>query len=251
MAAMTITSSPRVLTPSSRSDVQQNVWPAGHEWPGDMAYPLIDKVLGGHAADRISFEMQRPFTNYSGDISGRFLEIASLTSLPGKMTPDTLPLLLQDIARFQKADGHFGRDVDWSMPLEPENSSAVILPVFWGHSRLLVGLLEAYRATGQAELLGFAKRIGDFYHYEMNRTANGGFGHHNFVCDEAGPLLMQPTFTEAVWCCTFHGLLGLHTLKSYVVAGSQRGVFISSLRVPVSITVGVQNALRILSENWL
>ena len=26
---------------------------------------------------------------------------------------------------------------------------------------------------------------------------------------------------------------------------------ISSLRVPVSITAGVQNALRILSENWL
>ncbi len=345
----------------------------------------------------LSFEMQRPFTNYSGDISGRFLEIASLTSLPGKMTPGTLPLLLRDIARFQKADGHFGRDVDWNMPLEPESPNAVILPVFWGHSRLLVGLLEAYRATGQAELLGCAKRIGDFYiatgdrfldpqreeeyrgtgtyaagyvtdyfpgleglvrlfnvtrenqylqqaermaaffqrfdtlpidhshgnlitqhglillyeathkpeylqrardrwqqaweggyvwptggvgekfrvacgtdegcseadwlrlsldlwritgeprflnaaerllfnHYEMNRTANGGFGHHNFVCDEAGPLLMQPTFTEAVWCCTFHGLLGLHTLKSYVVAGSQRGVFIN---FPIDVSAPV------------
>ena len=30
--------------------VQQDVWPAGHEWHGDMAYPLIDKALGGHAA---------------------------------------------------------------------------------------------------------------------------------------------------------------------------------------------------------
>lgn len=28
---------------------QQDVWPAGHEWHGVMAYPLVDKVLGGQA----------------------------------------------------------------------------------------------------------------------------------------------------------------------------------------------------------
>ncbi len=336
----------------------------------------------------LSFELQRPFTNYSGDISGRFLEIACLTSPPGTLVPDPLPELIRAVPRYQLADGHFGRDIDFNQPLEPENSNAVILPVFWGHSRLLVGLLEAYRVSGEDELLECAKRIGDFYiatadrfldpereaeyrstgsyaagyvtdyfpaieglvrlysttqdkryleqaqrmadffqrfdtlpidhshanlithhglvllyevtgkpqylrramdrwqqaweegyvwptggvgerfrvawvtdegcseadwlrlsldlwritgqarylqaaerlllnHYEMNRTANGGFGHHNFVCDEAGPLLMQPQFTEAVWCCTFHGLLGLHTLKSYVVVGSEQGVHIN------------------------
>ena len=30
--------------------VQQDVWPAGHEWHGEMAYPFIDQALGGHAA---------------------------------------------------------------------------------------------------------------------------------------------------------------------------------------------------------
>lgn len=30
--------------------VQQDVWPAGHEWHGTRAYPLVDEVLGGHAA---------------------------------------------------------------------------------------------------------------------------------------------------------------------------------------------------------
>ena len=345
----------------------------------------------------LSFEVERPFTNYSGDISGRFLEIASLTSPPGKLAPDVLPQLLQDIGRFQRADGHFGRDIDWNRPLEPENPRAVILPVFWGHSRLLVGLLEAYRITGREELLQAAKRIGDFYiatadrfldvqreeeyrstgtyaagyvtdyfpgieglvrlynishddrylrqaermaafferfdtlpidhshgnliaqhgllllyeatkkpeylerarrrwqqaweggyvwpiggvgekfhvacatdegcseadwlrlnlelwrptgdtqylhaaerlllnHYVMNQTANGGFGHHNFVCDDTGPLFMQPTFTEAVWCCTFHGLVGLHTLKSYVVVGSRRGIFIN---FPIDVSAPV------------
>ena len=111
----------------------------------------------------LSFEMKRSFTNYSGDISGRFLEIASLTSPPGKLAPDTLPGLLRGIANYQKSDGHFGRDVDWNTPLEPESPDAVILPIFWGNSRLLVGLLEAHRASGRPELLECARRLGDFY----------------------------------------------------------------------------------------
>ena len=346
----------------------------------------------------LSFEMKRSFTNYSGDISGRFLEVASLTSPPGKLAPETLPGLLRDISVYQKADGHFGRDVDWNRPLEPESPDAVILPIFWGNARLLVGLLEAHRATGQPDLLECARRLGDFYvatadrfldskreqeyratgtyaagyvtcyfpaieglvrlsqftkddrylhqaermaaffsrfdklpidhshgnlithhglvllyevtgkpeylqrvldhwrqawdggfiwptggvgekfhvasstdegcseadwlrlnldlwrvtgeprfleaadrlicnHYEMNRTPNGGFGHHQFVCDDQGPLLMKPAFTEAVWCCTFHGLLGLHTLRSYLVVGSKSGVFINFPIIDVAASV--------------
>jgi dienelactone hydrolase len=30
--------------------VQQDIWPAGHEWHGDVAYPFLDHALGGHAA---------------------------------------------------------------------------------------------------------------------------------------------------------------------------------------------------------
>jgi len=64
--------------------------------------------------------------------------------------------------------------------------------------------------------------------------------HHGLVlryCDDAGPLLMKPEFTEAVWCCTFHGLLGLHTLKSYLVVGSESGVFINFPIVDVTASV--------------
>ncbi|MCY2987581.1 MAG: glycoside hydrolase family 127 protein [Planctomycetota bacterium] len=345
-----------------------------------------------------SFEQKRIFTNYSGDISGRFIEIASLTAPAGKMSPNTLPDVLQDISRYQKADGHFGYDVDWSTPLEPESPHNVKLPIFWGNSRLLVGLLDAQREFARPDLLQAARRIGDFYvatadrfldparmaeyrstgtyaagyvtdyfpgieglvrlyqvthddrylqqaermaeffrqfdtlpidhshgnlithygllllyettgkqeylqrplrrwqeaveggyvwpmggvgerfrvswktdegcseadwlrlnlrlwqltgetrflnmaerllwnHYAMNRTANGGYGHHNFVCDAEGPLVMQTQSTEAVWCCTFHGLLGLHTLHRYVVAGSQRGLFIN---FPLDVRARVQ-----------
>ena len=30
--------------------VAQDIWPAGHEWHGAIAYPTVDRVLGGHAA---------------------------------------------------------------------------------------------------------------------------------------------------------------------------------------------------------
>ncbi|MCU0871729.1 MAG: glycoside hydrolase family 127 protein [Pirellulaceae bacterium] len=351
----------------------------------------------------VSFETKRVFVNYSGDISGRFIEIASLMSPPGRMTPETLPAVLEDFARYQQADGHFGRAVDWNSPLEPENPNAVLLPIFWGNSRLLVGLLEAHRAFGRPDLLAAAKRIGDFYiatadrfldpareaeyrstgtyaagyvtdyfpgieglvrlyqatrderylrqaermaaffhrfdalpidhshgnlithygllllyeatgkaeyldrprrrwdeavqggyvwptggvgekfrvsypvdegcseadwlrlnlqlwrltgesrylemaerllwnHYATNRAPNGGYGHHEFACDADGPLVVKPKFTEAVWCCTFHGLRGLHTLKSHVVVGSDRGLFINfplDVTAPISAGDGV------------
>jgi len=32
--------------------VAQDIWPAGHEWHGVLAYPFVDKVLGRHAAAR-------------------------------------------------------------------------------------------------------------------------------------------------------------------------------------------------------
>ena len=71
-----------------------------------------------------SFETNRVFINYSGDISGRFIELASLMSPAGQMQPGTLGEVLRDIGRYQNPDGHFGRAVNWNEPLEPESSKA-------------------------------------------------------------------------------------------------------------------------------
>ncbi|MHB8974605.1 MAG: glycoside hydrolase family protein [Pirellulaceae bacterium] len=95
--------------------------------------------------------------------------------------------------------------------------------------------LTLWRLTGEMRFLDMAERL-LWNHYAMNRTANGGYGHHDFICDAVGPQQMQANFTEAVWCCTFHGLLGLQTLKSYVVAGSSRGLFIN---FPLDCTAAV------------
>ena len=35
---------------AAENSVQQDTWPSGHEWHGQVAYPFVDKVLGGQAA---------------------------------------------------------------------------------------------------------------------------------------------------------------------------------------------------------
>src|ERR1035441_3335480 len=65
----------------------------------------------------VSFKVGRIFTNYSGDVSGRFLELAVLSSPPGRLSPPTLVPALAEIANYQKADGHFGAEMGLSRRL--------------------------------------------------------------------------------------------------------------------------------------
>jgi hypothetical protein len=65
----------------------------------------------------ISFEVNRIFTNYSGDVSGRFLELASLTAPKGRRQPGVLDAVAAAVPALQRPDGHFGADVDLNQPL--------------------------------------------------------------------------------------------------------------------------------------
>ena len=108
----------------------------------------------------ISFEQHRIFTEFSGDVSGRFLEIASLTSDPAHPSPQTLPGLLATVTKYQKPDGHFGADVNWT------NTTAVMTkgtPILWGNTRMLVGLTTAYERFQDPQILAAARKLGDFY----------------------------------------------------------------------------------------
>ncbi len=108
----------------------------------------------------VSFKMDRIFTNYSGDASGRFIELASLTSPKGHPSPAALTPVLSQVPSFQKSDGHFGVEVDLKKPLAKASPP---IPMLWGNARLLVGLVTAARETGDAGLLAAAKKLGDFY----------------------------------------------------------------------------------------
>jgi hypothetical protein len=153
----------------------------GPSWPAVTLAPAREVTLSGplgeslqRGVDRlakppytetwlradVSFEINRIFTNYSGDASGRFLELASLTSPPGQSLPPSLAPLLKTVVHFQKPDGHFGAAVDLTKPLA-KNSPPI--PMLWGNARLLVGLVTAARQSHDAELLASARRLGDFY----------------------------------------------------------------------------------------
>ena len=134
----------------------------------------------------VSFKLNRAFTNYSGDVSGRFLELAALTSPPGRYSPATLQPVLEEITKYQKADGHYGGEMDFSQPM---HSGSAPIPMLWGNARLLVGLVAAANKDHRPELLASARRLGDFYcattnvfcsparRAEMYATGNGGDGY--------------------------------------------------------------------------
>jgi hypothetical protein len=146
----------------------------------------------------VSFKVKRIFTNYSGDVSGRFLELGVLTSPPGRLFPaTTLPEAINSIASYQKPDGHFGADVDPTKPLlllSPE------ITMLWGNARLLVGLVTASVKLNNPELLAAARRLGDYY---VN-TADQ-------LCSPAreAEYRSSGTYGDGYTCCYFPAIEGL------------------------------------------
>jgi DUF1680 family protein len=151
----------------------------------------------------VSFATNRWFTNYSGDISGRFLELASVTSQRGDPQPAALPTVLEQITRFQKPDGHFGAEVNWTNAAELHGPAwdSKIMPIFWGNGRLLLGLTASYVRFGDAKLLASARRLGDFY----ATTAADVF------CDprRADEYRQAAAYAGAFVTCYFEGMEGL------------------------------------------
>jgi hypothetical protein len=148
----------------------------------------------------VSFEQARIFTNYSGDASGRFLELAALTSPPGQLSPAALGPLAKSIARWQKPDGHFGADVDLSKKLD---KNAPPIPMLWGNGRLLVGLVTAAERLHDDGLMQAARRLGDYY---VNTAEQ--------LCSPAreAEYKASGTYGEGYTCCYFPGIEGLALL---------------------------------------
>lgn len=118
----------------------------------------------------VSFEMDRKYTNYSGDISGRYLELCSLTSPPGVIAPPVLEPLMKTITQYQKEDGHFGAPINLADPLKLNVNPAIAL--MWGNARLLIGLVTASERFHSPELMASARRLGDWYINTADRYCN-------------------------------------------------------------------------------
>ncbi|MFO7621589.1 MAG: glycoside hydrolase family 127 protein [Bacteroidales bacterium] len=100
----------------------------------------------------------RRFDNYSGDISGRYVEVMSRYLKEGD--PGKLGELVKDILKFQHRDGRFG---DTTLVFAEKHIDKNHMPLLWGNGRLLVGLLEYYNQTLNKDVLAAATRLGDFF----------------------------------------------------------------------------------------
>ena len=133
---------------------------------GDLSLRLqltMDRILRGDSprydedfvlADVIPRPTRR-FTNFSGDLSGRYIEALSIAALSGPKS-STLDRTVADVLPLQKADGHFGA----SLSRIAVNDEAMAL--MWGQGRLLTGLVEYYKLTGNSAALEAARRLGGF-----------------------------------------------------------------------------------------
>ncbi|MDO4587192.1 MAG: glycoside hydrolase family 127 protein [Planctomycetia bacterium] len=166
---------------------------------GEAPIDSVDFIL----AD-VNFNQNRRFTNYSGDISGRYIEITSLTSHSGKLTTAILPELIDKLVEFQKEDGHFGADVDWNktVDLAASTDQSLEMPILWGNGRLLLGLLAAYERFGNEKALEAAKKLADFYVNIVVKRFCDPNRMTEYEKKAAG-------YAAAYVTCVFHGMEGL------------------------------------------
>jgi len=94
----------------------------------------------------------RRFTEFSGDLSGRYLEALARTGAIELARP-----LEAAIFGLQRPDGGFANPLSSGSGVEDDDMARV-----WGHGRLLTGLLAAYEEGGDAKALAAARGLGDF-----------------------------------------------------------------------------------------
>jgi len=129
-----------------------------------------DKAGWGHV-------LFRPFKNYSGDISGRFIEIMAMDSHGDMAAHPAFKSLLETARKEQRPGGYFCASgvIDWQQPIDhPKKGEDALgsrmLPALWGNARMLCGLVETMRAFPKDEATAAAaRRLGDFYVSMMPR----------------------------------------------------------------------------------
>ncbi len=98
----------------------------------------------------------RRFTEYSGDVSGRYIgALATAARVYHRQFPQ-LDALVTKVLALQKPDGYFGSSFHYEHPGDLD------MALLWGNGRLLVGLLEYYRLKPSPSLLASCVRLGNF-----------------------------------------------------------------------------------------
>jgi DUF1680 family protein len=99
----------------------------------------------------------RRFTQFSGDVSGRYIGALALASQVRGVEIPQLHAVVDQLLRLQKPDGHFG---------DPLSAGGAVtnsdMATMWGNGRLLIGLMEYYRVKPRPDVLAAARKMGDF-----------------------------------------------------------------------------------------
>lgn len=99
---------------------------------------------------------ERRFTEYSGDVSGRYIGALATAALVYQTKFPKLDELVEKTIALQKPEGYFGSGFNYEKPTDHD------LALLWGNGRLLVGLIEYYNLKPSASVLTACKRLGDF-----------------------------------------------------------------------------------------
>lgn len=126
----------------------------------------------------------RRFYNFSGDLSGRYIEVMSLMH-----QSDNVPFLkdlVKSLIKYQKPDGRFG---DSSLVFSEDQIDKQHMALLWGNGRLLLGLLTYYNQYHDQEVLSSAIKSGDFFIKIYDACARPvvvkrleGFGATGIIC---------------------------------------------------------------------
>ena len=184
------------IRPSFASQLQPDQLPKAGKEPAavDSGTPIRDRyevtlkrVLNGDAPRYTSeFVLEdvkatpgRRFTEFSGDVSGRYIgALATASRAYGTNFPELDGLVAKVIA-LQKPDGYFGSTFHYDHPTDND------LALLWGNGRLLVGLLEYYRLKPSPNVLASCKRLGDFLvrigPLMLSQQIRGEFGAQHFA----------------------------------------------------------------------
>jgi DUF1680 family protein len=101
-------------------------------------------------------ENTRRFTNFSGDVSGRYIGALSAAARHAGASFPELDRIVAKTLQLQKPDGHFGA------PMSGNKVANDDMAMLWGNGRILIGLLEYHALSPHPEVLAAARRLGDF-----------------------------------------------------------------------------------------
>ncbi|MCX8064016.1 MAG: glycoside hydrolase family 127 protein [Candidatus Hydrogenedentes bacterium] len=108
---------------------------------------------------RLDPNYPRRFQEFSGDISGRFIE-AIIIEPRSDRHKKWIRRLVGEVLKNQREDGRFGNP---NLVFTKDQIDREHMALLWGNGRLLVGLATYYQSNPDPEVLTSAKRMADFF----------------------------------------------------------------------------------------